>query len=277
MRYMLLLIPAYLVTHIGLFTEYTATPEASETVKILALLQWFVPVFMLGLTAPKIAKLFAPILRVPFWTAAGLILVVLCVFLETFGLAGLWWSWTTLGLLTLVLFSIANLVTDRVNDLDALLVGVMVMLMAMASWEAIYQTGLLFYHDFFGSGMRNYLVVIGEQFTWIIPATIVLLVMYKKYGRIVRINKLVIACLAISIICTSIWFATGMTIPLYWWKGVGPFVNPDADAILIAVSRGSQSFWLASFILMFLRRDEVEAFSNWWMRIFRVAHLRRVR
>jgi len=251
---MCLAVGAYVAMHI-VMTRYTATPESSEAVKLLAASQWFVPTLLLAGLVPRVQKLLAPILKVDYWSIFGLIMVFGCVILQLAGVPGLWWSWSTLGLLIIVVMVVANMNKDQLGQPSALLLGLMVMFLGMASWEALYQTGLLAYHDFFGSRTINYAVVIAEQLAWIIPAVIIMLVLYQRYGHIARISTPALVCLLISVACTTVWFVNDMAIPLMWYQGpegiVGPFAT-DASPLMLSVSRGSQSFWLLGVMSLFV-------------------------
>jgi hypothetical protein len=137
----------------------------------------------------------------------------------------------------------------------------MTTLLALGSWETLYQTGLLMYHDFFGMGTLNYYTTVAMQGLWIIPALIVILVLCQrsaKAGGLVHVNKLTLTCLGVFVAATALWFAEGMDIPLLWWQGPsgleGPVVNEAARPWLISVSRLSQSAWLLGIASMFLHK-----------------------
>jgi len=168
-----------------------------------------------------------------------------------------WFAWPTLGLLILLVIFVANNNT-YLGGTNTWLLGAMVVLAAMGSWEIIYQTGLWFYRDFFGWESINYLVAVAKQFTWIIPALIAVLVLYQRYGLQPHLNRSVLACLGASVICTVIWFANGMDIPLVFWRIPGRqavAVDETARPLLISVSRGSQGFWLVGLASLFPKKE----------------------
>lgn len=244
----------YILLHIFAFTSYTPTPQLPEAGKLLAASQWLVPTLLLAVLVPRVNKWLTPILKVRFWTCVGFGLVAACVTLELMDVPGLWWAWSTLGLLTFIVILVANALSSKLGQVNALLLGAMVTLLGIASWEILYQTGLFFYHNFFGSGAINYIIVVAENLTWVIPALIVTLVLYMRYGNFVRANIITLACIALTVVLTSMWFADGMQIPLVWYKGVGPFVT-DANWWAISISRGSQVFWVLGIATLFLRRQ----------------------
>lgn len=255
-----ILIGLYVVMHIVMGSNYVPTPEPSETVKLLAASQWFIPTLMLVYLVPRVNKWATPVAEGSLWPGVIFIMVAGCIVLQLLGIPGLWWAWSTLGLLLLIIMSVVNRNVTRLGSLNAWLLGVMVMLLGMGSWEAIYQTGLLFYHDFFGSDTVNYVIVMAEQLTWIIPALIVILVLYKRYGNYVSLERGALVCIGVSVVCTTIWFANGMDIPLVWYQGpegiVGPFVNANADPVMLSVSRGSQGFWLLGTAMLFRKEAQ---------------------
>ncbi len=253
MKYWYSLIGAYLIMHITVMTTYTQPPtEHSETVKWLFVLQWFMPTLLLGLLVPRVQRVLKPAANVRVWTVIGFAITATCVVLYFTNLLGQWFAWPTLGLLVLLVVTIANSQTG-LGSVNAWLLGAMVTLMAMGSWEIIYQTGLWFYHDFFGWELENYTTIIAEQFTWIIPALIVILTLYQRGLQLNR-NWLTVVCLGISAACTVLWFAEGMDVPLVFWRvpsGQEVVVNLEANSTMIAVSRGSQGFWLLGIASLF--------------------------
>jgi len=176
-------------------------------------------------------------------------------------LLGRWFAWPTLGLLVLLMVTIANSQAE-LGNVNAWLIGGMVTLMAIGSWEVIYQTGLWFYHGFFGWELGNYVTVVAEQFTWIIPALIVILVLYQRGLRLTH-SWLTVGCIGISVACTVLWFVEGMDVPLVFWRvpgGQEVAVNEAARPLMIAVSRGSQSFWLLGIMSLFTERRQPVVF-----------------
>ena len=246
----------YVIVHSTLLVDYVPTPEATETIKLLAALQWFVPALLLTALVPRVSRALVPILPLQLWTDVGLVAAAVSVALQLAGIPGLWWSWSTMGLLIILVITIANAAKAKLGQVNALLLGTMVTLLAIASWETIYQTGLLFYHDFFGSRAINYAIVVAEQLTWVFPALIVILVLYRRYGSCIYVSRVVLVYIAAAAIFTTIWFVGGMEIPLLWYQGpegiVGPIENVMANPIMLMVSRGSQSFWLLGIASLFI-------------------------
>ena len=254
-RYWYILIGAYLILHIGIMIRYTTPPtEHSEMVKWVFALQWLVPTFMLGLLVPRVQRFLNRVANIRVWTVVGLGVVVTCPTLYFTSMLERWFAWPTLGLLVLLVILVANNNT-HLGSTNAWLLGVMVALAAMGSWEIIYQTGLWFYHDFFGWESGNYLVAVSKQLTWVIPALIVVLVLYQR-GLRLSVTRIALTCIGASIVCTTLWFANGMDVPLIFWRipgGQTVAVNEAARPWLISVSRGSQSFWLLGIASLFTK------------------------
>ncbi len=256
MRYWYILIGIYLTLHIVVMTSYTSPPtEHSEAVKWLFVLQWFLPTLMLVLLVPRIQRTLNRVAEIRVWTVIGLVVAVSCVALYFSGALERWFAWTTLGLLTLLVIFIANN-NRELGNTNAWLLGAMVALMAMGSWEIIYQTGLWFYHDFFGWELENYCTAIAKQLTWIIPALIAILVLYQR-GLQPKVGRAALVCIGLSAVATTLWFANGMDVPLVFWRipgGQAVAVNEAARPWLISVSRASQGFWLLGIASLFPAR-----------------------
>jgi len=241
-------------------TKYAPMTERTELVSWFFALQWLVPTLMLVLLIPRIQKSLNRVANLRMLTVVGLVLVAVCITLYFTSMFGRWFAWSTLGLLILLMLTVANAQTER-GYTSAFLLGAMVVFLSLGSWEVIYQTGLLFYYNFFGCGIMNYYVIVGEQLLWFIPALIVVLVLHQR-GLRLHVSRITIACMAVSIVCTLLWFVNGMDIPLLWWQGPngleGPVVNEAARPLLISVSRGSQSFWLLGITTMFTRAPRLD-------------------
>lgn len=252
-----LIIGAYLILHIGVMTKYSDLPEVmSEALLWVFALQWFIPTFMLILLVPRIQRWLNPVAMASPWTFLILSVVVGCTALYFTGAAERWFAWPTLGLLILLMLAVAN-TQVRPRSTSAWLSGAMIVLFAMGCWEALYQTGLLFYYDFFGSGIMSYWVAIGKQLLWVIPALIVFVVLYQR-GLRPEVNLVALTCIGLSIVCTIVWFVGGMDIPLLFWKGYFVSINHDANPLLISISRGSQSFWLLGVASLYIRRAHAQ-------------------
>lgn len=226
--------------HILLATKYTALPDNSEMFSWLGLTQYFTPTFLLGLLRLKAQRLTNPIVDVPLWTNLGLIMVI-----GTFGIYFYltylrWFAWTTLGMLILSMIFVANMQTELPNT-SRWLLGGMSSLFAIGTFECLYQIGLWFYHDFFGSTLTNFRVTLIMQLLWIVPPLITVLVLYLR-GLRLRVTNLTVACFIITTITSVIWFATGMDIPLLFWQGRFIAINESANPILISISRACQTF-----------------------------------
>jgi len=252
------LVGAYLIMHIGVMTKYTTMHERTELDAWLYALQWFVPTLMIGLLIPRVQRLLSHVANLKIWTVVGLVIVTACIVQYFTNASGRWFAWSTLGLLVLLMLLVANS-QAKLGNVNTWLLGAMVVFLALGCWETLYQTGLLFYYNFFDCGIMSYYVTIAEQFTWIIPALIVVLVLYRRSLKL-HVSRITAACIGISIVCTVLWFANGMDIPLLWWQGPegleGPIVNEAARPWLISVSRGSQSFWLLGVVSLFLPKRE---------------------
>lgn len=231
----------YTILHVAVFTHYPATPQLSQTASIVSALQWLIPTVLFVLLIPAIERIKLPIRLITF---AGLAFVVVCVILSILKLPGLWWSWTTLGFITLIILLV-------LNETKLLSLSFAVAFLSLGSFEIIYQTGLWFYYNFFGSGLANFVVVITENLLWIVPSTIMVLILQRRY-KIFKPNILSLTLFSISVICSVVWFSNSMDIPLLWWKGFGPWMNESARPLFIAISRGSQTFWILGIMTLFV-------------------------
>ncbi len=240
----------YLVMHITVMVNYAPVPDSPELFGWFNVVQRLAPTLMLGLLIPGIQHILNRAVNVKVWTIVGLIAVAACIAMYFLNTSARWFAWSTLGLLMLLTITIANS-QSRLGNVNAWLLGGMVALLAIGSWEILYQTGLLIYYDFFGSGITSYYVTVVSQLTWVIPALIVILTMHRR-GLHFKINRFTLVCAGIAIVATVIWFATGMDIPLLFWQGHFIEVNETARPLLISISRSSQGFWLLAVTSCFL-------------------------
>ena len=239
-----ILLFVYLILYATILTPYVAVVDQSKQsipAQYLMGLQWFIPSLLLVFLIPGVAKIAKPIFNIRFWTVIGLILLTICVVLELTKRAGLWWSWSTIGLAAVIFVVV-------INETKSVLVGAASVLLGLGIFEILYQTGLAFYWQFFGNGFVNYVVVVAENLLWVIPSIVIIVVSRKK----VSFNLSTAICLSVLILCTVVWFINGMDIPLKWYLGTGPFDAHPRD-LFLAISRGSQGFCCASVATLFLR------------------------
>ncbi len=232
----------YLWAYVTTLSSYTMIAKSNDFVQLLAALQWFLPMIMLLFMGPKVHHIFSK----TFWRDAALVVTTVCFALSIWGVPGLWWSWSTAGLIALIFAFV-------IDSTDSVILALSAVLLGFGSWEILYQTGLYFYHEFFGSGLTNYLVVVAENMMWIIPALIVVVVIRSRQQAFQPQYVLIALCALFSVACTTLWFSNGMDVPLLWWQGQGPFLS-DASPQMIAVSRGSQGFWCVAIAMIFGRR-----------------------
>ncbi len=250
MKAWLILIGAYLVMHITVTTKYAPMPDSPEAFGWFNVAQRFGPLLLLGLLIPFIQRLLNRVVNVRVWTVVGLAMTVGSTLIYFTSVPERWFAWSTVGLLILIMVIIAN-AQKHLGNVNAWLLGGMVALLGIGSWEMLYQTGVLIHYDFFDSGIANYRVAMVSQLTWIIPALIVILVLYQR-GLRPKANWLTWTSVGISVIATIIWFANGMDIPMLFWQGRFVEVNEGARPLLISISRASQSFWLLAVMSTFL-------------------------
>lgn len=236
--------------HITVMTKYAPIPDSPEAFGWFNLIQRLVPTLMLGLLIPKIQRYLNRLANLKVWTIVGLTAVAICVAIYFSNTSARWFAWSTLGLLVLLTIAVANN-QPRLENVNAWLLGGMVALLAIGSFEILYQTGLLIFYDFFGCSLMTYYVTIALQLTWIIPALIVILTLYRR-GLQFRVSRLTLICLGISTIAAILWFANGMDIPLLFWQGRFVEVNEAARPLMIIISRGCQGFLLLTVTTCFL-------------------------
>jgi len=246
----MILCGVYLTMHITTMINYAPVPDSPEMFGWFNVIQRLGPTLLLGLLIPSIQRLLNRIANLKVWTIVGLVAVTACIAMYFFNTSERWFAWSTLGLLTLLTITIANN-QSRLGNINAWLLGGMVALFAIGCFEILYQTGLLFYYDFFGCGIMSYYVSVALQLTWIVPALIVILTMRRR-GMHLRISRTTLVCLGIALIATVVWFISGMDIPLLFWQGRFIEVNETARPLMIIISRCSQGFWLLAVTSAFL-------------------------
>jgi len=245
-----------LAIHIGVSTTYAALPDNEEMFGWLNVVQHFLPTLALVFLWTKLQRGLNPVLKVRPWTTAVLALVVTAFVIYFTIEAQRWFAWTTIGLLALLITFVANMRPDLPNT-SRWVLGAATVFLAMGIWECLYQVGVWLFYDFFGCSTMSFVVTIGLQFLWIIPALITILVLYQR-GLRFRIPNIALMCLAISVVATIVWFVTGMDIPLLFWEGRFIGLNEAARPWLISVSRASQAFWLVGAALILSTPKEVK-------------------
>lgn len=250
------IIGVYIALYITVLSQYIKPPKLSEGQSVLFVGQWFAPALLLPpLFFPKLMTMLNKLTNVKAWILGGFIALAVCIALQLMSKEGLWWTWSTIGLL-LVLVILAMLLTkDRTSSGEGFLLGCSCALIAAGVWEMIYQTGLLLYHDFFGGGMHSYIVVVTPLSTWIIVGAIILLAILNKHKGLIHANSALITSIALFAIFTAIWFANGMYIPLWWYKGAGPFLN-DPNPLMMSMIRGSKAFLFLAPAMLFIPRKK---------------------
>ena len=136
-----ILLFVYLILYVTILTPYVAVVDQSKQsipAQYLMGLQWFIPSLLLVFLIPGVAKIAKPIFNIRFWTVVGLILLVTCIVLESTKKAGLWWSWSTIGLAAVIFVVV-------INETKSVLVGAASVLLGLGIFEILYQTGLAFY------------------------------------------------------------------------------------------------------------------------------------
>jgi hypothetical protein len=238
----------YLVGYCTILSPYKvvlAPPSTGH--QVFNALQWFIPTALFLVLV--FSKWLRPLLNIRFWTAVGVVVVAIFIALEINGVRGSLGSWSSLGLCMLVLMTITNALEEKLGNVKAAIMGLEIMFLSMATFEILYQIGVLFYHNFFGEPKFDFFVVVCQNLSWIVPGVIALLLW--RTNKLFRWNRISTICLILTVVFTTIWFATKMTIPLMFYGIVGPF-DAHPNPILLAISRGSQGFVCATIVSCFI-------------------------
>ena len=249
---LLLVFAVYLLGYVNILSPYKvvlAPPSVGH--QVFNALQWFIPTVLFIFTASLFVKILRPLLNIRFWTSIGIIVVALFVALEINGARGTVGSWSSLGLCMLVLMTVTNAVENKLGSVKAAILGLEMMFLTMATFEIVYQIGLVFYHNFFGEPKFDFFVVVCQNLAWIVPGIIMLLLAYSRGIKLFHWNKIATVCLAIAVVACIVWFATKMTIPLMFYGIKGPY-DAHPNPSLLAVSRGVQGFLCAAIVACFI-------------------------
>lgn len=238
----------YLVGYCTILSPYRVILAPPTTLhQVFNALQWFIPTILF--LALMLSKWLRPLLNIRLWTAVGVIVVAFFIALEVNSVKGNLGSWSSLGLCMLVLMTVTNALEEKLGNVKAAIMGLEVMFLSMATFEILYQIGLVFYHNFFDEPKFDFFVVVCQNLLWIVPCVIALLLWRNK--KLFQWNRISTVCLILTAIFTTIWFATKMTIPLMFYGIVGPF-DAHPDPILLAISRGAQGFVCATIVSCFI-------------------------
>ena len=247
----------YLVGYCTILSPYRVILAPPTTLhQVFNALQWFVPTALFLVLI--FSKWLHPLLNIRFWTAVGVIVVAFFIALEINSVKGNLGSWSSLGLCMLVLMTVTNALEEKLGNVKAAIMGLEVMFLSMATFEILYQIGLVFYHNFFDEPKFDFFVVVCQNLLWIVPCVIALLLWRNK--KLFQWNRVSTVCLILTAIFTTIWFATKMTIPLMFYGIVGPF-DAHPNAIQMGVSRGAQGFVCATVVSCFIPLKRTPALS----------------
>lgn len=240
----------YLIAYATILSTYRVViAPPSVGWQVARALQWFIPVVLFLFVTTFAIRLLKPVINIKLWTSVGLVIVALLIALQLSGARGVGGSWSSLGLCMLILMTVTNAVESKLGNVKAAILGLEVMFLSIATFEIVYQIGLVYYHNFFGESMINFFTVICMNLAWIIPCAIMLLLWRDKH--LFHWNKYSTICLAIAIIATAVWFGTKMTIPLMYYGIKGPF-DAHPNPIQMGFSRAAQGFVCASIVCCFI-------------------------
>lgn len=250
-RIILIISIIYLLLYGTLLSTYHIPEEKTAIGTYIALAQWAIPslllIFFILLPVTKYLRRF---LNISYITHIMIALFIVCVFLQSFNISGLWWSWDTMGLISIIVLLVLTLNKGRMSDVDTILISLSVIFIGFGSWEIIYQVGVLKYYDFFGVDVRNFWIVMMQLMFWIFPSIIAVIFVKSKYNKVIHFNYYVLIAFALSIIATILWFANGFAIPIIW-EGTKPYLTNDSS-LFIGISRYSQAFWNIGVALLFI-------------------------
>ena len=261
----------YVVLYLTLLPSYFGLPpRLNSEQQALFVYSWYVPILLLiPLFVPKAMKVLDKLASVKAWNYVLYAALPICVTLQIIVGRGLWWSWTTAGLLLVIIVLIMNLVKDKVSSGEGLLLGCAGALLGSGLWEMLFHTGLLHFHTYFGDPIEAYFFTIKFLFVWSVVGAIILLELVRRHTRreLIHINGAFITCTALFAVLTTVWLANGMWLEVWYYKDMGPFTY-GATPMQLSIIRGSKAFFCLILPMSLIApRNKAaydwEAFSSW--------------
>jgi len=245
------LIGIYMVVYCTILVHYNLEPKLINTPRWILVYRWYLPMLLfIPLVVPKVRGFLDKLTNVTAWTFGGVAVVVTGTIIHLTSSAGFCGSWSTLSLLLVVTILVMNLTKTKVTSGEGLLLGCGCALVVSGVLEIVYQTGLIFYHDYFGEGMVNYSITMSRQILWILTGGLVIVKLAIQHRGLVHLNGLVMVCLSIAAILDIIWFASGMFINVHFYKGVPSISEPNL--LMTSVIRSSKAFLYLASVMLFL-------------------------
>jgi hypothetical protein len=242
----------YLVLYGTLLSVYHLPTPKTALVTYIAALQWAIPsmLLLIFVAFPKISAKLSFVFNTRFVTYACLSIIGVSVILQLLGVAGIWWSWDTMGLLAIIILSVVVFNKGRVNELHTVLLSFAVMFLGFGLFEIIYQIGILNFYDFFGVDHRNFWIVMMELSFWIFPTFITMIYLNSIYKKILYPNYYALVSIILAVIAGIIWFTQGFAIPVMWSGSVASLTH--SSPLLIGISRYCQAFLTVGIALLFI-------------------------
>jgi hypothetical protein len=155
------------------------------------------------------------------WTyIATYLIMIATMILFVVEIPGLWWSWTTIGFLVVMVLLAPIILKDIVPKIDALLMGAGVAYFIMGAWETPYQYGLWKYYE--ASQGLSFMGILGNlEFNLpfvLMGLSIVTFIALKNSELLKNVYDVKLSSLffGITVACFLIWFATGFWCGMYF-------------------------------------------------------------
>ncbi len=186
--------------------------------------------------------------------------VVLATFvvLTALKVPGLWWTWQTLGLHIGTVSLGCYILRNYMPPLRAILLSGGLVLIAMSSWEIVYQYGLWYHNDLPQNIPIVHFINQFQFLKWFGLAGLAI-VLLSAYPNSLRVRGLTILMLNLTIFMLTIWFATGFWLDIkYDWSTFTWYQTesePTVAALAMGVYRSSKVFLNLAMLSLIWRHN----------------------
>jgi len=212
--------------HLLLFIKYNSTVERSVLTNLAITLDWKIktglPIALLITLAPDTRKVLDRLLSQATVNKVGLLLIAMSVGFQIGSVPGQAWSTLAFSFALMLLLYNNLLAKHRMSNTVALVLSFMIAWLGWVAFEVVFHTGQWLIHPhFYGYDWRAYYKLMLQMAVWTTAPIIYIRWAIAGAGKDeteprLRLGnpKLFLILIGIAAVATTIWFKTGMLVPI---------------------------------------------------------------